>query len=140
MICQRPAHKARGLLWEFVVGKVEPGGIGSYDFCPADAEILRRTGNESICPRTHFLSAVRCLPMTRIFGQVHAKLRNVVPSLDGEVSVYYQRVLDQLGEHMPDYSAYQETINIIVGRAVREKWSAKELKNEFVRSFDIKGW
>ena len=25
MICQRPAHKARGLLWEFVGGKVEPG-------------------------------------------------------------------------------------------------------------------
>ncbi len=25
LICQRPAHKARGLLWEFVGGKVEPG-------------------------------------------------------------------------------------------------------------------
>lgn len=25
MICQRPAHKERGLLWEFVGGKVEPG-------------------------------------------------------------------------------------------------------------------
>ena len=25
MICQPPAHKARGLLWEFVGGKVEPG-------------------------------------------------------------------------------------------------------------------
>ena len=25
MICQRPAHKARGLLWEFVGGKVETG-------------------------------------------------------------------------------------------------------------------
>lgn len=25
MICQRPGHKARGLLWEFVGGKVEPG-------------------------------------------------------------------------------------------------------------------
>jgi len=25
MICQRPAHKARGLLWEFVGGKLEPG-------------------------------------------------------------------------------------------------------------------
>ena len=25
LICQRPAHKARGLLWEFVGGKVEAG-------------------------------------------------------------------------------------------------------------------
>ena len=25
MICQRPTHKARGLLWEFVGGKVEQG-------------------------------------------------------------------------------------------------------------------
>lgn len=25
MICQRPAHKARGLLWEFVGGKTDPG-------------------------------------------------------------------------------------------------------------------
>lgn len=28
LICQRPAHKARGLLWEFVGGKVELGETG----------------------------------------------------------------------------------------------------------------
>lgn len=28
MICQRPAHKVRGLLWEFVGGKTEPGETG----------------------------------------------------------------------------------------------------------------
>lgn len=25
MICQRPVHKARGMLWEFVGGKIEHG-------------------------------------------------------------------------------------------------------------------
>ena len=25
LICQRPENKARGLLWEYVGGKVEPG-------------------------------------------------------------------------------------------------------------------
>ncbi len=28
LICQRPAHKARGLLWEFVGGKIESGETG----------------------------------------------------------------------------------------------------------------
>ena len=28
LVCQRPAHKARDLLWEFVGGKVEPGETG----------------------------------------------------------------------------------------------------------------
>ena len=28
LACQRPPHKARGLLWEFVGGKVEPGESG----------------------------------------------------------------------------------------------------------------
>ena len=28
LICQRPAHKARGLMWEFVGGKVESGESG----------------------------------------------------------------------------------------------------------------
>ncbi len=28
LICQRPAHKARGLLWEFAGGKVESGETG----------------------------------------------------------------------------------------------------------------
>ena len=33
MICQRPAHKARGLLWEFVGGKVELGESHAQALC-----------------------------------------------------------------------------------------------------------
>ena len=40
LICQRPAHKARGLLWEFVGGKVEPGETHS--------EALRRECREEL--------------------------------------------------------------------------------------------
>ena len=40
LICQRPAHKARGLLWEFVGGKVEPG--------EAKEEALRRECREEL--------------------------------------------------------------------------------------------
>ena len=29
LVCQRPAHKARGLLWEFAGGKVEAGESGA---------------------------------------------------------------------------------------------------------------
>ena len=39
MICQRPAHKARGLLWEFVGGKVEPGET-------REQAIIRECGEE----------------------------------------------------------------------------------------------
>ena len=40
LICQRPPHKARGLLWEFVGGKVEPGETGP--------EALRRECREEL--------------------------------------------------------------------------------------------
>ena len=33
MICQRPAHKARGLLWEFVGGKPEAGETLEQALC-----------------------------------------------------------------------------------------------------------
>ena len=40
LICQRPANKARGLLWEFVGGKLEPGETA--------AEVLVRECREEL--------------------------------------------------------------------------------------------
>ena len=48
MICQRPAHKARGLLWEFVGGKVEPGETKEQAIireCKEELNILLSVGD-----------------------------------------------------------------------------------------------
>ena len=48
MICQRPAHKARGLLWEFVGGKVESGETKAQALireCREELDILISVGD-----------------------------------------------------------------------------------------------
>ena len=48
MICQRPAHKARGLLWEFVGGKVELGESKEQALireCREELDILLSVGD-----------------------------------------------------------------------------------------------
>ena len=47
LICQRPAHKARGLLWEFVGGKVEPNETKEQALireCKEELDILLDVG------------------------------------------------------------------------------------------------
>ena len=48
MICQRPANKARALLWEFVGGKVEPGEIKEQALireCKEELNVLLSVGD-----------------------------------------------------------------------------------------------
>ena len=48
MICQRPANKSRGLLWEFVGGKVEPGEMKEQALireCKEELNVLLSVGD-----------------------------------------------------------------------------------------------
>lgn len=49
MICQRPAHKARALLWEFVGGKVEKGETKEQALireCKEELEVVLSVGDK----------------------------------------------------------------------------------------------
>ena len=58
MICQRPANKARGLLWEFVGGKIEPGETPRQ----ALARECREELGVSVCIGLPFISVVHEYP------------------------------------------------------------------------------
>lgn len=58
MICQRPPHKARGLLWEFVGGKIEPGET-------KEASLIRECQEElavTVAPGEIFMDVVHEYP------------------------------------------------------------------------------
>ena len=96
LACQRPVHKARGLLWEFVGGKVEPG--------ETKEEALIRECREEL--------AVTVQP-----GTVFMELTHVYPDLTVHLTLFNARILQgepQMLEHnaikwmttgeIPDYS------------------------------------
>ena len=58
MICKRPAHKARGSLWEFVGGKVEPGESQSEALIRECREELAIT----VAPGASFMEVTHVYP------------------------------------------------------------------------------
>ena len=58
LACQRPAHKARGLLWEFVGGKVEPGETKEEALIRECREELAIT----VAPRDVFMEVIHEYP------------------------------------------------------------------------------
>ena len=82
MICKRPPHKARGLLWEFVGGKREPGETGE--------EALVRECREEL--------DVTVEPIREFMRVTHT-----YPDITVELTVYEARIADgtvKLLEHV----------------------------------------
>ncbi len=81
LICQRPSHKARGLLWEFVGGKREPG--------ETKEEALIRECQEE-------------LGITVEVGERYMELTHVYPDITIGLTLYMATILQgepQLLEH-----------------------------------------
>jgi len=78
MICQRPAHKTRGLLWEFVGGKVEPEETKQQALlreCREELGVLIDVGDV-------FMEVVHTYPdMTVQLTLFHASIRKGEPKL-----------------------------------------------------------
>ena len=79
LACQRPAHKARALLWEFVGGKVEPGESGEEALVRECTEELGVT----VKPLDIFMEVVHEYPDLT----VHLILYNAVIT-DGTIQLF----------------------------------------------------
>ena len=73
LICRRPAHKARGLLWEFVGGKTEPGET-------REAALVRECMEE--------------LAVTVEVGDVFMEVDHVYPDLTVHLTLFNARIKD----------------------------------------------
>lgn len=78
MICQRPAHKARGLMWEFVGGKTEAGESGEQ----ALARECREELDIEVCADDIFMEVTHKYPDITVHLTVYnAQIKEGVPKL-----------------------------------------------------------
>lgn len=74
LACQRPAHKTRGLLWEFVGGKVEPGETRTQ-------ALIRECREE--------------LAVTVDVGEVYMEVDHVYPDMTVHLTLFHGSIGDQ---------------------------------------------
>ncbi len=79
LACQRPAHKARGLLWEFVGGKVEPGET-------KQAALIRECREE--------------LAVTVEVGDIFIEVTHKYPDLTVHLTLFYARIVDGVPQRL----------------------------------------
>ena len=96
MICQRPAHKARALLWEFVGGKVESGETKEQALvreCREELAITPRVGQV-------FMDVVHEYPdITVHLTLFHATIADGVPQM-----LEHHDIKWITPEEIPDYA------------------------------------
>ena len=96
MICQRPAHKARGLLWEFVGGKVEPGET-------KEQALIRECQEE--------------LAVTLEVGDVFMDVVHEYPDLTVHLTLFYARIAEGVPQKLEHNDIRWITVDEIDGYA-----------------------
>ncbi len=112
MICQRPAHKARGLLWEFVGGKVEPGETGEQALireCREELDVTLRVGGV-------FMDVVHEYPDLT----VHLTLYNAVIAEGTPRMIEHNDIQWITPSQIPDYDFCPADVEILA-RIIAEK-------------------
>lgn len=79
LACQRPANKARGLLWEFVGGKVEPG--------ESRQQALIRECREE-------------LDVTITVGEIFMELDHVYPDLTIHLTIFHATIAEGMPKRL----------------------------------------
>ncbi len=105
MICQRPANKARGMLWEFVGGKVEPGETKQKALireCQEELAITLSVGDE-------FMTVVHEYPdITVRLTLFHATIAEGVPQMLEHNDIQWITV-----DQIPDYEFCPADVEIL---------------------------
>ena len=79
LACQRPAHKARGLLWEFVGGKVEAGET-------KEAALVRECREE--------------LGITIAVGDIFMEVDHVYPDLTVHLTLFHATITEGIPQKL----------------------------------------
>ena len=108
LACQRPAHKARGLLWEFVGGKVEPGET-------KEEALIRECREEldiTVRPGTVFMELVHEYPdLTVRLTLLNATITEGQPRLLEHNDIRWISVAEiDLFEFVKKYEKYNELV------------------------------